>query len=72
MDSISRASTSKFRRITSAVGTILFIAQGGESAKGTNRTLGKHRQKNKSSVGAALSARAFVFPDRSAAPKGAQ
>ena len=35
------------------------IAQGGESAKGTNRTLGTHDSKNKSSVGAALTARAF-------------
>ena len=39
-----RATVLKFRRITSAVGTILFIAQGGESAKGTNRTLGIHKQ----------------------------
>ena len=36
-------------------------AQGGESAKGTNRTLGTHGQKNKSSVGAALSVRVFAL-----------
>ena len=45
-------------------------AQGGESAVGTNRTLGTHGQKNKSSVGAALSARAFVLRLGSAAPVG--
>ena len=51
------------------------------SAVGTDRTLGKHGQKNKSSVGAALSARAFGLFScgswlcirwESAAPFGAQ
>ena len=59
MDSISRASTSKFRRITSAVGTTLLQSPGCNEGKARNGTLGKHGHKNKSSVGAALSARAF-------------
>ena len=45
MDSISRASTSKFRRITSAVGTTLLQSPGCNEGKARNGTLGKHGQK---------------------------
>ena len=45
MDSISRASTSKFRRITSAVSTTLLQSPGCNEGKARNGTLGKHGQK---------------------------
>ena len=55
MDSISRASTSKFRRITSAVGTTLLQSPGCNEGKARNETLGIHERKViSSSVGAAL------------------
>ena len=45
----------------SAVGTTLLQSPGWNEGKARNGTLGKHGQKNKSSVGAALSARAFAL-----------
>ncbi len=45
----------------SAVGTTLLQSPGWNEGKARNETLGKYGQKNKSSVGAALSARAFVM-----------
>ena len=56
-----RVTVSKFRLITSAVGTTLLQSPGGNEGKARNETLGKHGYKNKSSEGAALSARAFAF-----------
>ena len=41
----SRAPTSKFKRIMSAVGTILFHSPGCNEGKARNGTLGTHRQK---------------------------
>ena len=56
----------------SAVGTILFIAQGGMRAKPDMKPW-VHTDKNRmSSVGAALTERAFVLRLGSAAPEGAQ
>ena len=56
----------------SAVGTILFIAQGGMRAKPEMKPW-VHTDKNRmSSVGAALSVRAFALRLGSAAPEGAQ
>jgi len=52
-----RATASKFRRIMSAVGTILFIAQGGMRAKPEMKPW-VHTDKNRmSSAGAALTVR---------------
>ena len=54
-----RATASKFRRIMSAVGTILFIAQGGMRAKPEMKPW-VHTDKNRmSSAGAALTVRAL-------------
>ncbi len=56
----------------SAVGTILFIAQGEMRAKPEMKPW-VHTDKNKmSSAGAALTARTFALRLESAAPKGAQ
>ena len=67
-----RATSSKFRRIMSAVGTILFIAQGEMRAKPEMKPW-VHTDKNRmSSVGVALTARAFALRLGSAAPEGAQ
>ena len=56
----------------SAVGTILFIAQGVMRAKPDMKPW-VHTDKNRmSSVGAALTARAFALRLGSAAPEGAQ
>ena len=56
----------------SAVGTILFIAQGGMRAKPKMKPW-VHTDKNRmSSAGAALTARAFALRLGSAAPEGAQ
>ena len=67
-----RVTASKFRRIMSAVGTILFIAQGEMRAKPYMKPWVNTDKSVLSSVGAALSARAFVLRLGSAAPKGAQ
>ena len=65
-----RATASKFRRIMSAVGAILFIAQGGMRAKPEMKPW-VHTDKSKmSSAGAALTARAFALRLGSAAPLG--
>ena len=54
-----RVTASKFRRIMSAVGTILFIAQGGMRAKPEMKPW-VHTDKSKmSSAGAALTVRAL-------------
>ena len=45
----------------SAVGTTLLQSPGWNEGKARYATLGKRRQKNKSSVGAALSVQAFVL-----------
>ena len=67
-----RATASKFRRIMSAVGTILFIAQGGMRAKPEMKPW-VHTDKNRmSSVGAALTARAFALRLGKCRPFGAQ
>ena len=56
----------------SAVGTILFIAQGGMRAEPEMKPW-VHTDKNRmSSAGAALTARVFALRLGSAAPKGAQ
>ena len=54
----------------SAVGTTLLQSPGSNEGKARYETLGTHGQKNKSSVGAALSARAFALRLGSAAPTG--
>ena len=59
MDSISRTSTSKFRRITSAVGTTLLQSPGCMRAKPEMEPWVNTDKSGLSSVGAALSARAF-------------
>ena len=65
-----RATASKFRRIMSAVGTILFIAQGFISGFALISPW-VHTDKNRmSSVGATLTARAFALRLGSAAPLG--
>ena len=53
---LSKASSSKFRLITSAVGTILLLSPGCNEGKARNETLGIHRQSGLSSLGAALTA----------------
>ena len=57
----------------SAVGTTLLQSPGSNEGKARYETLGIHEPKViSSSVGAALSERAFVLRPGSAAPKGAQ
>ena len=52
------------------LGTTLLQSPGWNEGEARHGTLGKHGQKNKSSVGAALSARAFALRLGSAAPLG--
>ena len=66
-----RATASKLRRIMSAIGTILFIAQGGMRAKPEMKPW-IHTDKNRmSSAGAALTARAFALRLGKCRPFGA-
>ena len=52
------------------LGTTLLQSPGWNEGEARHGTLGKHGQKNKSSVGAALSTRAFALRLGSAAPVG--
>ena len=65
-----KTTASKFRHIMSAVGTTLLQSPGWNEDKARYVTLGIHREKKMSSVGAALTERVLVLHCGCAAPLG--